>query len=124
MANLHVLTVSGPEFNVVAHIPIPATNNSAGLSWRTALLRSGVSKGVSVLPDGDGTLGTIDATEKANIASGAVYEVVTPIKPSSASADTATINDTTYMAAQYTIIKNQTLSDLQIALKWFGKTGG
>jgi len=78
MANVHVLEQTAPgRFRVVYHVAIPATNNAAGVAWRTAVVNSRIAgQAVSVLPDGDGTNGTISAAEKAQLTSGAVYEVV------------------------------------------------
>ena len=78
MANIHVLESPAPgRYRVVYHVAIPASNNPAGVAWRTAVVNSrDATRPVSVLPDGDGTDGTISATEKAQIVSGAVYEVV------------------------------------------------
>ena len=74
MANIHILSMDGTEFTAAYHLAIPATNNSAGVPWRTVVLRNGA--GTTVLPDGDGTGGTISAAEKAQIVSGAVVELV------------------------------------------------
>lgn len=77
MADYHVLAGSpdGNSFLVVHHVPVPgAGNNRAGVPWRTALVNSGLG-GKTVLPDGDGTGGTVGAAEKAQILAGAVYEV-------------------------------------------------
>ena len=68
--DVHILE----NMRLIVHVPIPATNNSAGVPWRTALTRSGMG-GTTVLIDGDGTHGTISAAEKALVASGAVWEV-------------------------------------------------
>ena len=78
MANIHVLESPAPgRFRVAYHVAIPATNNAAGVAWRTAIVNSrDATRPVSVLPDGDGTNGTISAAEKAQLTSGAVYEVV------------------------------------------------
>jgi len=77
MANLHVLEQIGPaRFRVVLHVAIPAGNNPAGVPRRTAVAAHVDAAKPSVLPDGDGTAGTISAAEKAQIISGAVYEVV------------------------------------------------
>ena len=119
MANLHILTRDGDEFNVVAHVPVPNTNNSAGVNWRTALLRSGLG-GTTRLPDGDGTGGTISAAEKASITTGAVYEVQTTIKPNQPDQQA---NDA-FLGAEYIKIRDITQYDLQAELKWFGKVGG
>ena len=77
MADYHVLTGSpdGNSYQVCFHLPVPgAGNNRAGVQWRTALINSALG-GQTVLLDGDGTGGTISAAEKAEIESGAVFEV-------------------------------------------------
>lgn len=76
MANSHILEQIAPgRFRVVYHIAIPNSNNGAGVPWRACVAAS-VGLIVSVLPDGDGTGGTISTAEKAQITSGAVYEIV------------------------------------------------
>ena len=74
MASIHILSMDGTEFTAAFHVAIPATNNAASCPWRTVVLRNG--GGTTILPDGDGTLGTISAAEKAQILSGEVAEVV------------------------------------------------
>ena len=75
MANTHILEQVQPGvFRVVHHIPVPATNNGAGISWQVALINSGVG-GTTILKDGDGTAGTISAVEKAQIIAGSIYEL-------------------------------------------------
>jgi hypothetical protein len=75
MANMHVLSLDGSEFTAVFHIAVPATNNAAGVPWQTVILRVG-GGGTTTLPDGDGTLGTISAAEKAQILAGSIVEIV------------------------------------------------
>lgn len=76
MANSHILEQTAPgRFRVVYHVAIPASNNGAGVPWRTCVAAN-VGLVVSVLPDGDGTHGTISAAEKAQIVSGAIVEIV------------------------------------------------
>ena len=67
--------MDGTEFSAAFHIAIPATNNTAGCPWRTVVLRNGGGK--TILPDGDGTLGTISAAEKTQILAGEIMELVT-----------------------------------------------
>lgn len=82
MANSHILEQLAPgRFRVVYHVAIPATNNAAGVPWRTIMAQqvaASVAAGrtASALPDGDGTAGTISAAEKAQVISGAIYEEV------------------------------------------------
>jgi hypothetical protein len=73
----HVLTGldDGNAFRVVNHIPIPPANNRVGVNYRTAIINSGIG-GRTILPDGDGSGGTISAAEKAAILAGSLYEVV------------------------------------------------
>jgi hypothetical protein len=67
MANMHVRGRTARGYSVVCHVAIPAGNNAVGLSWRTAYARSVGAPLVTVLPDGDGTLGTIGAAEKTAV---------------------------------------------------------
>ena len=116
MANIHVLNSQGVDYRVAIHIAIPNANNSAGFNWRTMLLRSGLG-GTTILTDGDGTGGTISASEKALIVSGALYEMITTIRVDSAGA-----NVNAYLDAEYTRISNETLLRLQDMLKYYGYT--
>lgn len=81
MSHVHVLNKgSDGEHRLVCHFAVPAGNNSvpvaAGgtVTWQEALKASLGGSPASVLPDGDGTKGTISAGELANVASGAVLE--------------------------------------------------
>ena len=78
MAKVHVLTTSGGYSRVVFHIPIPVANNTAGTPWATALKNSGLAR--TALVDGDGTGGSIDATEKTAITNGTTYETEASIQ--------------------------------------------
>ena len=114
MANIHVLDSPAPgRFRVVYHVAIPATNNPAGVAWRTAIVNSRDStRPVTVLPDGDGTGGTISDAEKAQIVSGAVYEVVREEKGQTG----AGIN------AMFAQRSAEVLAALQARLAQFGRT--
>jgi len=78
MANVHILTVDGPEVTAVMHFSISAGSNTPGVPWRTIAAR--VFGGTTRLPDGDGTGGTISAAEKSSVASGALVEVTRAMK--------------------------------------------
>ena len=97
MADMHVMATEGGRYSVVCHFAIPDTNNTAGVNWRVVALRHG--GGVTELPDGDGTLGTISAAEKAQITSGAVIEVRRLFKSFGAAAQGATL-DKLYASAK------------------------
>lgn len=112
MANVHVLQQLSPgRFRVVYHIAVPATNNAAGVPWKTCVAAN-LTNPTSVLPDGDGTNGTISAAEKALIASGAIYELVREEKGQSA----ATIN------SMFSQRRDEVLASLQATYQQFGRT--
>ncbi len=67
------------RWRVVMHFPVPAGNNTAGVSWRDALVASGIG-GTTILPDGDGTGGTISTADKVKIVSGALLEHVESVR--------------------------------------------
>lgn len=67
MANMHVRTINGQSAEIVCHFAIPNTNNDAGLNFRTAYGRTFAVQQATVLPDGDGTLGTISGAEKTAV---------------------------------------------------------
>ena len=113
MANTHVLTATGNTITLVLHIAIPATNNPRGVAWRTALVRSGIG-GKTILPDGDGTGGTISALEKADVSSGAVYELVT--SPKRMTSTNAALDEF------YAKLSAETLAGLQTMLANYGHT--
>ena len=69
MANIHIRTVDGSEVATIMHFAVPAANNAAGVGWQVIAAQV---FGKTVLPDGDGTAGTISAAEKAAIVAGSV----------------------------------------------------
>jgi len=96
----------------VLHVAIPAGNNPAGVPWRTAVAAHVDALKPSVLPDGDGTAGTISAAEKAQIISGAVLEVVREEK-----------GQTTASAANiYALRSAAILAELQVRYGQYGRT--
>lgn len=119
MANWHALTgdVAGNAFQVVFHIAVPNTgNNRAGIQWRTALVNSKLG-GTTILPDGDGTGGTISAAEKSSVQSGAIYEYVLEIatNPGETAVQLRARVDTLHTA-----LSTSVLAALQARLTYFG----
>ena len=113
MANIHVLDQTGPgRFRVVYHIAVPATTNSAGVAWRSAIAQSINQTTPSVLPDGDGTNGTISAAEKAQIVAGAVLEIVREEKGQTQ----GSIN------TMYNVRRDEALAAFQARYAQFGRT--
>lgn len=74
MAKIHVLEGSGSPpgiFRVIVHANTPAGNNSAGVSWATALINSG--RAFTRMVEGNGA-GQITTAEKASVLAGTVME--------------------------------------------------
>jgi hypothetical protein len=73
MASIHIMQgdANGKLFQVVVHAPVPAGNNSAGVSWADALKGSGLNKSLMTVGT---TPGTISNTESNQIANGTVME--------------------------------------------------
>lgn len=118
MANSHVLEQTQPgKYRVVHHLPIPAANNPAGISYQVVIaaeVAARVEAGgrASALPNGDGTAGTISPAEKAQIVSGAIYELVREEK-----------GQTTASAANiYALRSADILADLQTRYAQYGRT--
>lgn len=76
MSDYHVLTGDryGNKFRIAYHIPLPDQNNRAGVSYRTAVVNSGLG-GTTSLTEGTGA-GQISAAEKAQIEAGERVEIV------------------------------------------------
>jgi hypothetical protein len=113
MANLHILSQDEQRVRAVLHVDIPAANNAAGVSWRSAVLRNGF--GTTILPDGDGTLGTVSAAEKALIQSGARVEIVRVLKFGQA----PTVAELDVLAARES---SAFLTDFQLRFNRYGMT--
>ncbi len=80
MADITVLERDiSDRWRVAMHFPVPTGVNSAGVTWRDALVTSGIG-GSTILPDGDGLEGTINAADKAKILSGELLEHVESVR--------------------------------------------
>lgn len=109
-------------YMVVMHVPVPMTNNNAGVTWRDAVARSlliGDSEASpSILVDGDGTQGTISALEKADIVDGVIIEHVAHFvleQAGSSGSDVLAALDHFYDRE-----KDHVLARKQNSLKYFG----
>lgn len=119
MANSHVLEQIEPgKYRIVHHLPIPAANNPAGVPYRTILAAEVAARvaqaggRASVLPDGDGTAGTISLAEKNQIISGAIHELVRE----------EAVSTMPELVAQFDRRKVETLADLQLKYARYGTT--
>lgn len=73
--NWHARTCDekGNAVEVIFHIPIAAGNNRAAVSYRTALVKSGLG-GVTAMTEGSAN-GEITTAEKTQVVAGEIYEV-------------------------------------------------
>lgn len=115
MARIHVL--AGGQ--CVVHGPVPAGNNAAGVSWKTAIVNSGYG-GHTIMPEGNDA-GQITTAEKALIASGDLYEIVLTVHiPEGANAgQRAALLDIEIAKAS-----SEEQAKLAKALRYFGATRG
>lgn len=88
MAKVHILETMGGGTRLVYHITVSNGSNIAGISWVNATKNSGVG-GTTILPDGDGTGGTVSSAEKTSIVAGSVYEAVDTVGIDQIRTDTA-----------------------------------
>lgn len=117
MARLHVQTGNGSNtFTCICHSPTPAGNNSAGISWVTALKNA--LNPVTSMSIGSGS-GQIQTSEANDVSTGNVIEVSFQFDDD----PTWTVNQRNTqlgLIAGDAVIKAQT--DLAAKLKWFGAT--
>jgi hypothetical protein len=119
---MHVLTGDGDRrWTIVMHIPVPGPPavNSVGVNWREAVLNSGLG-GTTSLPDGDGTVGTISAAEKALVNAGELYEYRATTEIDGQGTDN--ISRQALLRALYADTSAKVLADLQRRLKFYGYT--
>lgn len=110
--NWHAMTgdEQGNAFTIIFHIPIPAVNNRVGVSYRTALVNSGIG-GRTAMVEGVAP-GHITTAEKSQIEAGELYEHVEVVhsSPGETPAQIATKIDTRFgelTAAIQTRLQNQ-----------------
>lgn len=101
------------------HEPVPAGNNAAGVSWRTALVNSGMG-GTSIMPTGTGA-GQISAAELAQIEAGELREVSFTFENNPAWTNA---QRNAAMDAQIATISRETQAHILDALRLFGATRG
>ena len=106
------------------HFPVPNGNNSAGVSWATAIVNSGIGLQEdgrrTVLLAGAGTNGTISATEEASLVAGTLFEVVIEFRMDTAGTNAAQRNAA--IDALYASVLADQQAALSKRLKWFGFT--
>jgi hypothetical protein len=120
MADIHVRQASDNHIQLLFHIAVPAANNDAGVSYRTALAQTGGDTALPDATDPDNPAGwEIGSVEKAAIAAGELLEhsISMHVLPSEYG------NPATLLAkarALYAAEANQALSQHQHALRFWG----
>src|SRR5262249_10852203 len=117
MSNIHVLGQSGKDtYTVVVHVAVPAGNNSAGVSWQTAVVNAG--RNVTQMVAGSGA-GQITPAEAAQVASGAVLEGSFQWGDDPTWTNQQRLDDLTLRASQ---LQAELLAQTAAALKFYGFT--
>jgi len=120
MADIHIVAGDGGRgWRIVCHIPVPNTNNSSNVNWRTAVVNSGQG-GSTELPTGDGTAGTISGAEKTQVETGELLEHSLSLDVEGSGADNA--SRVAAIRAAYTKAKTVVLAAAQRRLKYYGQT--
>lgn len=120
MANYHILTQHASEkmVDVIFRIPIPDVANSAGVSYRTALIDH-----LKHLQNTD-TISSIspfaDAAELSQVRNGEIYELRQSIRFSSLALTPAQKRDE--IDARYNELITKARDVLQVRLAWWGLT--
>lgn len=118
MADIHVLTGNGSQWQVLMHLPIPNAENAVGVNYRLALVNSGLG-GTSAMTEGDG-YGQITAAELIQINNGELYEHPLQFQVEGNGADLGAIRDA--LRAAYARELSLTIAALQERLRYYGHT--
>ena len=125
MSDIHILhgDAKGRQWSVVMHYTVPAANTPIGVSYRAALVASGLG-GTTALADAaddDNPRGwEITSADKAKITSGELREIAGQFRVEGNGTEPAQIR--TQMRKWYERVKNTDTALLQAKLKYFGHT--
>lgn len=115
MSKIHALQMtSHGHFNTHIHFTVPAGNNSAGVAWKDAALRAGVTGGEPY--------DTGDAVEMASIVAGDIVELRTTITVDPTGMEPGDITAAVDRAADAAIAA--WITEQQAALQYYGYTQG
>ena len=118
MADMHVLVGGGNKWRVVMHFLVPDENNSVAVSYRAALVASGLG-GTTSMAEGVGA-GQITAAEKAQIEAGEVLEQVELL--SVESGGTAPAQLRAAIRKLYASVQTRIIDQMKKQLRYFGHT--
>lgn len=114
MSDIHVLDGQGPEVRIACHVPVPATNNLAGVSHQVAWKHSGHAT-ASVMPIGTEP-GQITQVEADALAVGKLAELVLTALPEAKPTDA----DRLAMLREVYAQARAQLGTALVGLRWFG----
>jgi len=118
MSDMHVIDGDGKgTWRVVMHFDVPDINNAVAVNFRTALINSGLAT-TTVLPDGDGTEGTISAAEKTDLTNGVKFEHVFSLDLDDSG--TTTSSRIASLQAAYARENTAVVDNVKSRLKFFG----
>jgi hypothetical protein len=117
MARMHVLQASGNNvYSIVVHAPTPAGNNSAAISWATALQNSGLATTQLVVGNGPGQ---ITNAESNQVLAGTLIEANFQWEDNPTWTNQQRLDDLNLRASQAVAAVT---ADYQARLKYFGHT--
>jgi hypothetical protein len=120
MADIHILTGDGIDnWTVACHYPVADTDNEVSVSYRTAIVNSGLG-GTSQMTEGTGP-GQITTAELAQIAAGELYEHTISFPAESGATSNAEL--LTAVRAEYARHNTRVVDRLRRALKYYGWSG-
>lgn len=118
MSNYHILNqdTKHKSVSVVFHIPIPGTNNSAGITWQQAVVKElgGAGGIVSVLPD-------ITSQEDSDMKAGVILEMRVNVRFSSVNLTNA--QRLQEIKDEFNNVKSGVIAGKQITLDFIGLEG-
>lgn len=115
---VHVLESLGRgRYRVVLHTAMPAGNNPAGFTWKSAYIAAGLA--VTVLTEGTAP-GNITAAEKAQVIAGDVVEIIGEMEAETAGTAPGAVTAAVTQMANAIIAG--ALAALQERLKFYGYT--
>lgn len=119
MADIHVLAGDGLRYWTLAfHFAIPDQDNNVGVSYRTALVNSGLG-GTSQMVEGAG-VGQITTAELTSIQAGALYEFGLSFLAESGATNNAEL--LAAIRAEYAKHEGPVLNYLRKQLRYYGYT--
>ena len=119
MADIHVLAGDGLRYwTLIFHYAVPDQDNNVGVSYRTALVNSGLG-GTSQMAEGIGT-GQIATAELASLQAGELYEFSLSFLAESGATNNAEL--LAAIRAQYVRCESPVLNRLRKRLRYYGYT--